>query len=78
VTFTFETQVRKNEPLKWYPADLHHPHMITHVLAARSSKTLVIAPPMQGVAWRGLVFYTNSAAADGRKRIFSVSPEIAP
>src|SRR6185312_3440643 len=45
VTFTFETQVRKNETLKWYPADLHHPVMITHVLAAQSSQELVIHSP---------------------------------
>jgi hypothetical protein len=77
VTFTFETQVRKNEPLKWYPADLHHPVMITHVLAAQSSQELVIHSP-QGATWRGLVFYTNSVALKGKKRTFSASPEIAP
>jgi hypothetical protein len=78
VTFTFETQVRKDEPLKWYPADLRHPDMITQDLAPKSSREIVRHPPMPGVAWRGLVFYTNSVAIDGKKRITAVSPEIAP
>jgi hypothetical protein len=78
VTFTFETQVRKNEPLKWYPATFRHPDMITQVLAAKSSREIVRHPPMQGVAWRGLVFYTNNVAIDGKKRIIAISPEITP
>ncbi len=78
VTFAFETQVRKNDPLKWYPADVRHPDMITLVLAAKSSQEIVRQPPMQDVTWRALVFYTNSVAIDGKKRTFIVSPEIAP
>jgi hypothetical protein len=78
VTFTFETQVRKNEPLKWYPADVGHPDMITLVLPAKSSQEIVRYPPMQDVTWRALVFFTNSMAIDGKKRTFIASPEIAP
>ena len=78
VTFTFETQVRKGEPPKWYPADLRHPDMVTQDLAARSSREIVRHPPMPGVTWRGLVFYTNSVAINGKKRSFAASPEIAP
>jgi len=78
VTFAFETQVRKDGPLKWYPADIRHPDMVPRVVAARSSLTLVIRPPMKGVTWRGLIFYANRVAINGKKRSVAVSPEITP